>query len=44
MNRALAYTLLGNAEEAQQDIDRAVELGLDRGLLEGVIEQAMGQR
>ena len=33
-SRALAYTCLDMEAEAQQDINRAVELGFDRALLE----------
>ena len=38
-NRAIAHTLLGNDVEAKLDIDRAVGLGVDRGVLDGVIEE-----
>ena len=44
VNRALAYTLLGQDKEAQQDMNRAVELGSDRGPLEDAIEELMKQR
>lgn len=37
-NRALTYTLLGKDIEAQKDIDRAVELDIDRAELETKIE------
>ncbi len=40
----LAYTLLGMDKEAQQDVDRAKELGIDRGKLEVTIEELKGQR
>ena len=43
-NLALAFTLLGKDKEAQQDVDRAVELGFDRGLLDSAIENAKKQR
>ena len=36
-SRALAYTILGDDKEAQQDVERAVGLGLDRGMLDGAI-------
>jgi len=42
--RAVAYTRLGNDQEAQQDIDRAVELGFDRGGLESEIEDLKNKR
>ena len=43
-NRALAYTLLGNDKEAQQDVDRAVELCLDRGAVESAIGELKKHR
>ena len=36
-SRALANTHLGNDTEAQRDVERAVGLGLDRGLLDSAI-------
>lgn len=39
-NRALAHIVLGGDAEAQQDVDRAAELGLDRALLQEMVEQA----
>lgn len=44
INRALAYTLVGMDVEAQRDIDQAVELGVDRVRLEGMVEQAKKAR
>ena len=43
-NRAAAYTLLGMDAEAKVDIERAVELGIDRAFLEKAIEELKGQR
>ena len=43
-NRAIAYTLLGKDKEAQQDVDQAVGLGLDRDRLEGAIEELKKQQ
>ncbi len=43
-NRALASTLLGNDAAARQDIDRAVELGMDRATLEPAIDEIKQQR
>ncbi len=43
-NRAIAYTLLDKDAEAQQDIDRAVELGVNRATLEGRVEQVKQER
>lgn len=37
-NRALAYTWIGSDVQAQQDVERAVELGSNRALLETQIE------
>lgn len=42
--RAVAYTLLGNDEDARQDIDAAVALGVSRGGLENLIELLKEQR
>ena len=42
--RAVAYTRLGHDQEAQQYIDRAVELGFDRGELESEIEELKNKR
>jgi hypothetical protein len=44
VNRAIAYTLLSKDKEAQQDVDRAVELGFDRGALESAIEESKKRR
>ncbi len=38
-NRAVAYTLLGRDAEAQQDVDRAVVLGIDPAALRSEIER-----
>jgi tetratricopeptide (TPR) repeat protein len=38
-NRALAYTILGMDTEAEQDVEIAVQLGIDREFLEGMVEQ-----
>ena len=43
-NRALSYALLDMETEAKVDIERAVELGSDRELLEQVIEEAMSSQ
>ena len=43
-NRALAYTILGMDTEAEQDIETAVQLGIDREILEGVVEQVKQMR
>ena len=43
-NRGLAYTLLGKDIEAGQDIERAKQLGIDRALLEGMVERAKQMR
>ena len=39
INRALAYTLLGKDAEANRDVDRAVELGINRSVLDSEIER-----
>jgi Flp pilus assembly protein TadD len=44
VNRAVACTHFGKDNEAQQDGDRAVELGIDRGTADGWIEKAKKQR
>lgn len=44
MLRAVAYTRFGHDQEAQQYIDRAVELGFDRGGLESEIEELKNKR
>ena len=44
INRGLAYTQLGMDAEAQQDIERAVELGFARGAVESSIAEAKSQR
>ncbi len=38
-NRALTYTVLGMDTEAEQDVEIAVQLGIDREFLEGMVEQ-----
>jgi len=38
VNRALAYVFLGMDDDAQYDIERALELGIDRAALEAQIE------
>ena len=43
-SRAMAYTLLGNDSEAQEDIGRAVELGHDPRLLLRAIDELKKQR
>ena len=43
-NRAEAYTLLGMDTDAQRDLDRAVELGVERVPLERKIEDLKKQR
>ena len=42
--RALALTQLGRDEEAQQDLERAVELGIDRATLTGMVEGLRSER
>lgn len=42
--RGLAYTALNMDAAAQQDIDRAVELGVDPDLLESWVEEIKEQR
>ena len=42
--RAISYTSLGNDVEARQDVERAVELGIDRAELEAAMEDAKRQR
>ena len=42
--RALAYTRLERDKDAKLDIDRAVELGVDRAELEGAIQELQKQR
>ena len=42
--RAITLTLIGDDELAEKDIDRAVELGIDRKLLEEAVEAAKQQR
>lgn len=44
MGRGVAYTLLGRDSEAQQDADRAAELGFDPAVLKRVIEEAKEHR
>ncbi len=43
-SRALAYTLLGKDAEAQQDVDKAGELGVDSASLETAIREIKEQR
>ena len=43
-DRALVNTFLGNDVAARLDIDRAVELGFNRDLLNAEIEMAKTQR
>ena len=42
-NRGLLYTALGMVEEAQRDIDKAVELGIDPNFLQEEIEKIKGE-
>ena len=42
--RALALAAIGKDSEAKQDAERAVELGVDRALLEEAIEELKKQR
>ena len=42
-SRAMAYTLLGNDSEAQEDIGRAVKLGYDSRLLLRIIDELKDQ-
>ena len=44
VNRAVSYTLLGMDAEAQEDIERAIELGFDRGVVESAIAEAKRNR
>jgi len=39
VRRAVVHTLLSEDSDAQKDIDRAVELGIDRGPLESEIRE-----
>ncbi len=43
-NRALSYSFLGKDAEARQDVDRAVELGVNRTDLERKIEELKKRR
>ena len=43
-NRAIAYTSLGDDAAAQEDLERAVDLGFDRGPLEAAIQRVKEQR
>ena len=43
-SQALAYTALGQDREAEQDIQKAVELGIDAGLLRAAVEQVKAPR
>ncbi len=42
--RSVAYTSVGKDAEARQDIERAVELGVERATVEQAVEQAKQQR
>ena len=42
--RATTYTFLGMDSEAQQDANRAVELGFDLAVLRRMMEEAKNQR
>ncbi len=42
--RALAYTFVGMDEKAEQDIDRAIELRVDRALLKQMVRQVKQAR
>ena len=41
--RAFCYALLGRNGEAEQDVERAAELGFDRAFLEKAIEEVKRQ-
>ena len=43
-NRALAHTALGNDQEAERDIEKAVELGYNADLLREAVEELKAQR
>jgi Tfp pilus assembly protein PilF len=43
-NRAVVYTFLGKDAEAEQDTNKAVELGFDRDKLDGQVERAKRMR
>ena len=43
-NRALSYTALGMHADAKEDIEKALELGADRTMLEMWIESAKRQK
>lgn len=43
ISRAMVYTLLGRLEEAEQDINRSVELGFDSSVMQQVIENLRKQ-
>ena len=43
-NRAFAYTSLGKDTEAEQDINLAIELGIDRAVMESTIQELKSQR
>ncbi len=43
-SRARAYTILGKDVEAEQDVERLVELGIDPGSLMAGIEELKEQR
>ena len=44
IGRALAHAALGNDAEAQQDTDRAVELGVNREQMEAGLSEITEQR
>ncbi len=44
MSRALTYTALGNDQEAERDIEKAVEFGFDADLLSWAVGQVKAQR
>ena len=44
MNRAMAYTYLGDDTAAEKDVERAVKNGANRASLERVIENLKDRR
>ena len=44
VGRVLALTQLAQDAQAQEDLERAVELGIDRTTLEGLVEDLQTQR
>ena len=40
--RAVASSLLGEDAKSEEDLSRAVELGVDKGFLEGEMERLKG--